>query len=121
MGVAAAPLVMLDPSIGQVVTRAERYLATARLALDDGDPESVASRSYYALYHATILLLGVVRGITRERWDHDELHRMFLEEFCKRGFLFNADDAADRRRSWKLGSRPTMLLARSTPGGRKGR
>jgi len=86
---------MLDPSTGQVVTPAERYLATARLALDDGDSESAASRTYYALYHATILLLRLVRGITRERWDHDEMYGMFLEQFCKPGFRFNRRDGDD--------------------------
>ena len=87
--------VVLDPSVQHAIGRAERFIATARLALEHGDPESAVSRVYYALYHMTILLLGVTRGITRGRWDHNELHRMFLDQFCKLSFKFNVDDGED--------------------------
>ena len=86
---------MLDPSIQLTVARSERALTTAKLALEAGDPESATSRSYYALYHMTILLLRVVRGIERDRWDHDQLHKAFLDQFCKLGFRFDMDAGRD--------------------------
>jgi hypothetical protein len=42
---------VLDPSTRRVTEKCERFLRTARTALDNGDPESAASRAYYALYH----------------------------------------------------------------------
>ena len=88
---------MLDPSISRAVDRSRRYLDTARMALDNGDPESAASRAYYALYHITILLLRVVRRVERRRWDHEQLHHAFLDEFCKPGFRFDRRDGDDWR------------------------
>jgi len=86
-----------DPSVNWVVERSRRFLATARIALESGDPESAASRAYYALYHMTVLLLRVVRDIERDRWDHDQLHKAFLDEFCKLGFRFSRVDGQDWR------------------------
>ncbi|MEK7806372.1 MAG: HEPN domain-containing protein [Chloroflexota bacterium] len=86
---------MQDPSTGLVIDRGERYLNTARLALENGDPESAASRAYYALYHVTILLLKIVKGIERDRWGHPQLQQAFLDEFCKLGFKFNRNDGDD--------------------------
>ena len=86
---------VLDPSIRRTVDRSRQYLNTARMALDNGDPESAASRAYYSLYHMTILLLRVVRGIERERWDHEQLHREFLDHFCRLGYLFGRQDGED--------------------------
>lgn len=79
------------------MVRSERFLTTARVALETGDPESAASRAYYALYHMTIMLLREVRGIERVRWDHEELHRAFLDEFCKPGFRFSRSEGDDWR------------------------
>lgn len=70
-------------------------MSTARSALENDDPESAASRAYYALYHVTVLLLRVVRGIERDRWDHDELQKAFLDEFCKLHFRFSRTDGRD--------------------------
>lgn len=86
---------MLDPSANQVVNRVQRFLASAKLCLDHGDAESAVSRGYYALYHMTILLLRVSRSVNRDRWDHDELHRVFLDQFCKLGFKFSITDGED--------------------------
>jgi uncharacterized protein (UPF0332 family) len=97
MGVRVVLTVVLDPSTRRVTEKCERFLRTARLALDDGDPESAASRAYYALYHMTILLLGRVRGIERNRWDHEQLHKVFLDEFCKPHFRFSRADGDDWR------------------------
>ena len=90
-------LAVQDPHIRQTIDRVETYLKTARLALENDDPESAASRAYYALYHMTILLLGVIRGIERARWDHDQLHKAFLDEFCKLHFRFSQDDGQEWR------------------------
>ena len=86
---------MLDPRTRQVVAKSERFLNTGRWALENGDPESAASRTYYALYHMTILLLRLVRGRFRVRWDHDQLNNAFLDEFCKPGFRFSRRDGDD--------------------------
>ena len=75
--------------------KCERFLQTARNTLDSGDAESGASRAYYALYHMTVLLLSRVKGGTRDRWDQNQLHQAFLDEFCKPGFLFNRNDGND--------------------------
>ncbi len=95
MGVEGVGTVVLDPSIMPVVERSGRYLNTAKTALANGDPESAASRAYYALYHMTILLLRVVRGIERDRWDHDQLHNAFLNGFCRLHFKFSQGDGTD--------------------------
>ena len=68
---------------------------TASTALANGDPESAASRAYYALYHMTILLLRVVRARERDRWDHDQLLNTFLHEFCRLHFKFSRSDGED--------------------------
>lgn len=88
---------MLDPSIRRVVERSERFLNTGRAALESGDPESAASRAYYALYHMTVLLLRVVKDVERDRWDHEQLHHSFLNEFCKPHFRFSYGDGEDWR------------------------
>jgi len=88
-------LAVQDPHIRQTIDRVETYLKTARLVLENDDPESAASRAYYALYHMTILLLRVIRGIERDRWDHDQLHNAFLNEFCKLHFKFSQVDGTD--------------------------
>ncbi len=68
-------------------------MSTAQLALDDGDADSCVSRTYYAVFHALVLLFEA-RGNTRERWSHLEVQRVFLQEFCNRGYLgFNKRDA----------------------------
>ncbi len=72
-----------------------RFLDTATAALESGDSESAASRAYYALYHITVLLLRAVKGIERERWDHEQLHRAFLDQFCMVGYLFRRQDGQD--------------------------
>ena len=43
----------------------------------------------------TILLLKILKGIERDRWDHPQLHKEFLDQFCKLGFRFNQDDGDD--------------------------
>ena len=95
MGVGGVGAVVLDPSIMPVVERSERFMNTASTALANGDPESASSRAYYALYHMTILLLRVVRGIERDRWDHDQLQKAFLDEFCKLHFSFSRADGRE--------------------------
>lgn len=86
---------MQDQSTSLVIDRVERYLNTARLAIENGDPESAASRAYYALYHMTKLLLKIPKGIERDRWDHDQLQKAFLDEFCKLHFSFSRADGRE--------------------------
>ena len=86
---------MLDPQIEQVIGKVGRFLDTAEAAFESGDFESSTSRAYYALYHITVSLLGVVSGIERERWDHEQLHRAFFDRFCRLGYLFSRQDGED--------------------------
>ena len=86
---------LLDPRTEQTISKVVRFLDTATAALVSGDAESAASRAYYALYHITVLLLRTVKGIERERWDHEQLHRAFLDQFCKVGYLFSRQDGRD--------------------------
>ncbi|MCL0095280.1 HEPN domain-containing protein [Dehalococcoidia bacterium] len=58
----------------------------------NGDYESCVSRSYYAAYHMVVILLASKANIRRKRWDHNELHRAFGEQFCKKGWLFTRED-----------------------------
>jgi uncharacterized protein (UPF0332 family) len=83
------------------INKAERFLSTAQLALDEGDADSCASRAYYAVFHALVLLFEA-RGNTRERWSHTEVHKVFLLEFCNRGYLgFSKRDASTLKRLYR--------------------
>jgi uncharacterized protein (UPF0332 family) len=86
---------MLDSSERRVIEKCERFLRTARAALDNGDPESAASRAYYALHHMTVLLLYRVKSIERDSWSHRQLYQAFLDEFCKLHFRFSRSDGDD--------------------------
>ena len=90
-----AEYALLDPRTEQTINKAVRFLNTATAALESGDSESAVSRAYYALYHITILLLRAVKGIERERWDHEQLHRAFLDQFCEVGYRFSRRDGRD--------------------------
>ena len=72
--------------------KAQRFLAAAQLAFEHGQYESAVSRAYYAAYHMVAWVLLERGNIDRERWDHIQLHKAFVESFCKKGFLFTAAD-----------------------------
>lgn len=74
------------------VREAETFLQTADYLFENKYYKDCISRAYYAVYHITIALLAVKADIVQRRWDHDELHKAFLDNFFKRGFLFNAKD-----------------------------
>ena len=88
---------MLKPELNSVLGKADRFMQTARLAFADGDPESAVSRAYYGLFHVTAVLLAVVANRTRERWEHTQLEKAFLDEFASRGFRFSVRDG----NTWK--------------------
>jgi uncharacterized protein (UPF0332 family) len=76
------------------IDKAERFLNTAQLALDDGDADSCVSRAYYAAFHAILLLFEVRGNAVRGRWSHIEVQKVFSLEFCNRGYLgFSKRDA----------------------------
>ena len=102
---------MLDPSVRRTIERAEQYLQTARRALSEEDSDSSLSRAYYALYHMTVTLVDKRANQRRERWDHIELHKAFLDYFCKRGCLFNQQDGRD----WDQ-AKETRMVADYGPG-----
>lgn len=74
------------------VEKADRFLQAAHLAYEHGHYETSVSRAYYAVFHLVAWVLLERRGVDRNRWDHVQLHKEFLDNFCKRGFLFSAAD-----------------------------
>ena len=88
---------VLKPELNSALVKADRFMQTARLAFADGDPESAVSRAYYGLFHVTAVLLEVLANRTRERWEHTQLEKAFLDEFASRGFRFSARDG----NTWK--------------------
>ena len=83
---------MLPQEYSARIEKANAFLNTAQLAMRNGDYESCVSRSYYAAYHMVVVLLASKANIRRKRWDHNELHRAFGEQFCKKGWLFTRED-----------------------------
>ncbi|MCD5413073.1 MAG: HEPN domain-containing protein [Dehalococcoidia bacterium] len=79
---------MLPQEYSARIEKANAFLNTAQLAMRNGDYESCVSRSYYAAYHMVVILLASKANIRRKRWDHNELHRAFGEQFCKKGWLY---------------------------------
>lgn len=64
--------------------RADRYLQSAELLLEDGDHASSVSRSYYAMFHAAQAAL-LTEGI--DAGSHRGVISMFGERFVKEGPL----------------------------------
>lgn len=71
-------------STSDAIARAERYLRTAHLLVEDGDYASSVSRSYYAMFY-------VARALLRERNSlpktHSGLRNQFELHFVKEGPL----------------------------------
>ena len=84
----------MDILTGQEATvkKACRLWEASQLLFDNGYYEDSISRAYYALYHMVKAVMAAKASIVRARWDHYELHKSFLDNFCKRGFIFNKDD-----------------------------
>ena len=70
--------------IASLMQRAQRYLRSAELLLQDGDYESSVSRTYYAMYYATQALL-----LTKELSfsSHRGTISAFGEHFIKTGIV----------------------------------
>ncbi len=68
--------------IEDLIRKAERFLKTAKLSLEDGDYDSCVSRSYYAMFFVTeaILLTGDI-----EVYSHKGALVMFEKHFVKTG------------------------------------
>lgn len=64
--------------------KANRTLKAAELLLHEGDPESAAGRSYYAMLHAAQALL-TERNLRYRK--HGAVHSAFGEHFAKTGKL----------------------------------
>lgn len=71
-------------SAEDAIARAERYLKTAEMLIDDGDYASSVSRSYYAMFYVARALL---RQIGREPQTHSGLRNQFGLHFVKEGSL----------------------------------
>jgi uncharacterized protein (UPF0332 family) len=70
--------------IGALIAKAQRYLKSARLLLDDGDHESCVSRSYYAMFYCAQAML-LTGGLTFS--SHKGVISGFGEQFIKTGVL----------------------------------
>jgi uncharacterized protein (UPF0332 family) len=75
--------------------KAEQFLRAARSAFDTGLWETSVSRAYYALYHVVAAMLESRKGLSRDRWTHQQLLNDFRQHFARPGFLFSVRDARD--------------------------
>ncbi len=70
--------------IGALLTKAQRYLRSARLLLQDGDYASCVSRSYYAMFYCAQAAL-LTKGLTFS--SHKGTLSGFGEQFVKTGIF----------------------------------
>jgi uncharacterized protein (UPF0332 family) len=68
--------------IGALIAKAQRYLKSAKLLLEDGDYESSISRSYYAMFYCAQAAL-LTKGLTFS--SHKGVISVFGELFIKTG------------------------------------
>lgn len=71
-------------SASDAIARAERYLRTAELLIDDGDYASSVSRSYYAMFYVARALLQEKDSAPKT---HSGLRNQFGLHFVKGGPL----------------------------------
>lgn len=71
-------------STEDAIARAERYLKTADMLIEDGDYESSVSRSYYAMFFVARALL---RQVGSEPQTHSGIRNPFGLHFVKEGPL----------------------------------
>ncbi len=77
-----------------LVSKARRFLRTARLALEDGDNDSAASRCYYAMFFLAEALLHA-KGLRAS--SHKGVIMLFGEHFVKTGEVETAHGRNLRR------------------------
>jgi uncharacterized protein (UPF0332 family) len=63
---------------------ARRFLNTARVDLDAGDPDSAASRSYYAAYHAVAAIFAAEGVVFRK---HEAIESAVHRDLVRTGLL----------------------------------
>ena len=51
------------------IQKADKFLGTAKICLDNGDYDTCVSRCYYAIFHAAIYALDSI-GVSQDRWSH---------------------------------------------------
>jgi uncharacterized protein (UPF0332 family) len=68
--------------IKTLIERAERYLKSAELLVNDGDFESAVSRTYYAMFY-TVQALLLTKNLSFS--SHKGVITMFGEHFIKTG------------------------------------
>ena len=75
------------------MAKAQRFLAAAQDAFQQGHWETVASRAYYAGYHLIAALLETRANLSRKLWRAETLLRDFRERFTNAGYLFARRDS----------------------------
>lgn len=74
----------MKKEIKKLLEKANRYLRSAELLLNDGDYDSCVSRCYYAMFYSTEALL-LMRGL--KAYSHKGVISLFGEHFIKTGKL----------------------------------
>ena len=82
--------------IETLIERAERYLKSAELLMNDGDFESTVSRTYYAMFYAVQALL-LTKSLSFS--SHKGVITMFGEHFIKTG-IFSKDMGREINRAF---------------------
>ena len=70
--------------ITSLISRAERYLRSAKMLLKEGDYESSVSRTYYAMFYSTQAML-ITKDLSFS--SHKGVISAFAEHFIKTGIF----------------------------------
>lgn len=72
------------------LTKGRKSLHTARSAYEQGDYDSCASRSYYAVFQTEIACLVKLTDFRQDRWGHDRVQEEFNHRLIRSRKLFSA-------------------------------
>ena len=70
--------------------KAQKFLKSARVLLENGDYDSCISRCYYAVFHASVALLETL-GVKQEKWEHRFVLAEFNKQFVHRRKMFPSE------------------------------
>jgi len=70
------------------LAKARNNLRTAQSAYDQGDFDSCASRTYFAVFHVEIAALVKLTEFRQDRWGHDRVQEEFNRRLIRSRKLF---------------------------------
>lgn len=76
----------MNESSAELLRKARRTVRSAEVLVADGDPESAASRAYYAMFYVAKALLEAKGVVPRK---HSGVQHAIWEHFIKPGLLDN--------------------------------